>query len=47
MLNLSGFLSTLGVMGIGMLGIFVVTASVVLSIKALNSVSDLKDKMNK
>ena len=44
MLNLNAFLDSLGYMGMGMLGIFIVTAIVVLCIKALNAATRDKDE---
>ncbi len=42
MLNVQAFLNTLPIMGLGMLGIFVVTAVIVLAMYVLNAV--FKDK---
>ncbi len=42
MVNVEAFLDTLPIMGLGMLGIFVVTAVIILSMYVLNAV--FKDK---
>ena len=44
MTNIEVFMQTLPVMGMGMLGIFIVTAIVVLCIKALNAATRDKDE---
>ncbi len=43
-INLEYFLSSLPYMGKGMLGIFVVTAVVVLVVNTLNNIPEKKDK---
>lgn len=46
-INVEYFLSSLPIMGKGMLGIFIVTALVVLCVNALNNIPEKKDKENK
>ncbi len=46
-INFDYFLSSLPIMGKGMLGIFIVTAIIVVCVNALNSLPDKKDKEDK
>ena len=46
-LNFDYFLSSLPIMGKGMLGIFIVTAIVVLFVSLLNNIPEKKDKKDK
>ncbi len=47
MFNVQALLETLPLMGKGMLGIFVVTAIIVLVVNALNNIPEKKTKKNK
>ncbi len=46
-IDVQAFLNALPYMGKGMLGIFVVTAVIVLVVNALNNIPEKKDKKNK
>ncbi len=47
MFNVQALLDSLPYMGIGMLGIFVVTSLIVLVVNALNNIPEKKSKKNK
>ena len=46
-INISNFVKNLPYMGKGMLGIFIVTALIVLVVNALNNIPEKKSKKNK
>ncbi|MEE1066495.1 MAG: hypothetical protein UH249_10235 [Acutalibacteraceae bacterium] len=46
-IDFNAFLSSLPYMGKGMLGIFIVTALIVLVVNALNNIPEKKSKKNK
>jgi hypothetical protein len=47
MMNIDNFLTTLPIMGLGMLGIFIVTAVIILITMALNKITKPKESKEK